>query len=330
MTSRSTLSAVLALVLTAALAVTGCTNTAGAAALVNGVPVKSDELQRQLDQMKKASPQMFEGTEGKARELEYKAKILESLIQAELVTQAAKTLGVTVTDKQVTDYITQLEGQYGGKTGLDDAMKQAGITAEQLKVSIRSRLLYDAVRSKVTKQAKVTDEEARAYYDKNPAAFTSQAQVHAAHILVPSSDKALAEKLFAQVKGGADIAALAKANSTDPGSKDKGGDLGWAAPSAYVVEFAKAVGEMKAGEVRLVQSAQLGWHIIKLLETKPAAVQPFESVKPQIIGFLQQEGRSEEFTRYIADLEKKAKVEILDAELRKAMEASPTVSPVAP
>jgi foldase protein PrsA len=330
MTPRSSFAPVLAVALAVVLGLSGCTNTAGAVALVNGKAIKAEELQRQLDQMKKASPQVFEGAEGKARETEYKAKILESLIQVELVTQAASELGVKVEEKQVTDYIAQLESQYGGKAGLEDAMKQAGITVEQLKESVRSRLLYDGVREKVTKNKPVSDAEARAYYDKNPAAFASQAQVHAAHILVAVKDQALAEKLLAQVKGGADMGPLAKANSTDPGSKDKGGDLGWASPSTYVTEFATAVTEMKPGEVRLVQST-FGWHVIKLIETKPAETKTFESVKEQIVGFLQQEQRSEQYTVYIAELKKKAKVEILDAALKKAMESTQTVSPgVAP
>jgi parvulin-like peptidyl-prolyl isomerase len=189
---------------------------------------------------------------------------------------------------------------------------------------------------KVRGAVQVTDAEIAADYSANAESYRKGEQVKARHILYKSdatndaAQKAKAEAAVKKLKGGADFAALAKANSTDPGSKDKGGDLGWASPSTYVVEFAKALGEMKVGEVRLVQTAQFGWHIIKLIETKPAAVQPFDTVKAQIIGFLQQEGRSEEFTTYVADLEKKAKIEILDAELRKAMEASPTVSPVAP
>lgn len=315
----------IAMVAVLSLALSGC-KPAGVVALVNDKPIKSEELQRQFDQIKKASPQVFEGTDGKARETEYKAKILDSLIQVELITQAAEKLGVSVPDKEVTDYMTQLETQYGGKSGLEDAMKQAGITTEQLKDSVKSRLIYDAVRNKVTKDEKVSDEDAKAYYDKNPATFSTPAQVHAAHILLEEKDKTQAEKVLADVKGGADIAALAKQYSTDPGSKDKGGDLGWAAPNSYVAEFSQAVSEMTANEVRLVHTT-FGWHIIKLLETKPAEVKTFEQVREQIAGFLQQETRSEQFTAYVADLRKKAKIEILDADLKKAMEGTQTVSP---
>jgi peptidyl-prolyl cis-trans isomerase C len=123
------------------------------------------------------------------------------------------------------------------------------------------------------------------------------------------------------VKKGGDFAALAKKYSTDPGSKDKGGDLGWAPSTQYVPEFAKAVTEMKVGEFRLV-STQFGWHIIKLLGTKPETQQSLDQVKEQITQILQQQGQSDAFTKYVDELKKKAKIEILDAELKKVIDAA--------
>jgi foldase protein PrsA len=304
-----------------ALAAAGCTTDKDVIARVNGQPVKASDVQAQLDQMKKSSPQTFQGTEGPKREAEFKAKILESLIQLELITQAGKELGVEVTTKQVDDYIKQLETQYGGATGLADAMKQSGVTMDQLKTSVTNRLLVDAVGKKVTKAGSVSDADVKAYYDKNQGMFKTAAQVQAQHILFATADKATAESVFDKVKKGGDFAALAKQYSTDPGSKDKGGDLGWAAATKYVPEFAKAVQEMKVNEVRLV-STQFGWHIIKLLGTKPDSQQTLEEAKAQITQILQQQGQSDAFTKYVDDLKKKAKIEILDAELKKVIDAA--------
>jgi foldase protein PrsA len=327
-------SRVLALPLAAALVVValtaaGCTTDKDVIAKVNGQPVKLSDVQAQLDQMKKSSPQTFQGTEGPAREKEFKAKILESLIQLELIKQAGKALGVEVTTKQIDDYIKQLETQYGGATGLADAMKQSGVTMDQLKASVENRLLVDAVGKKVTKADAVSDADIKAYFDKNPGMFKTAAQVQAQHILFATADKKTADDVFAQVKKGGDFAALAKKYSTDPGSKDKGGDLGWAPATQYVPEFAKAVTEMKVGEFRLV-STQFGWHIIKLLGTKPETQQTLDQVKDQITQILQQQGQSDAFTKYVDDLKKKAKIEILDAELKKVIDASATATSTAP
>jgi foldase protein PrsA len=318
--SRTLTLPLVAALVAVAVAAAGCTPK-DTIALVNGSPILGADVQSQLDQMKKASPQTFEGAEGSKRELEFKAKILDSLIQIELIRQAAKELGVDVTDKQVDDYVTQLETQYGGAKGLADAMKQSSVTMDQLKTSVRSRLLVDAVGKKVAKASAVTDAEMKAYYEQNLGTFKTTAQVHATHILFATKDKAQAEKVFDQVKKGGDFAALAKQYSTDPGSKDKGGDLGWAPASQYVAEFAKAVGEMKVNEVRLVES-QFGWHVVKLLETRDASQKTFDEVKDQIKQILDQQAQSDAFTKYVDGLRAKAKIEVLDAELKKAVDAS--------
>lgn len=89
--------------------------------------------------------------------------------------------------------------------------------------------------------------------------------VRASHILV--ADKTLADNLLAQVKAGADFATLARANSTDPGSKDKGGDLGFFGRGAMVAPFDAAAFSNDGLVPELVQS-QFGYHIIKVTGSK--------------------------------------------------------------
>jgi foldase protein PrsA len=319
--SRALASTLTAVLLLTALGATGCATDKDVIAKVNGSPIKLSDVDAQLAQMKKSSPQTFQGTDGKKRETEFKAKILESLIQLELIKQAGKELDVAVTAKQVDDYVKQLETQYGGATGLTDAMKQSGVSMEQLRASIESRLLVDAVGKKAAKAGSITDAEMKDYFDKNPGMFKTAAQVHAWHILFATKDKAQAEKVYDQVKKGGDFAALAKQYSTDPGSKDKAGDLGWAPSTQYVTEFAAAVSSMAIGEYRLVET-QFGWHIIKLVETKPAEEKTFDQVKDQIKQILQQQTQSDDFTKYVAELKKKATIEIFDAELKKLVDAA--------
>lgn len=319
---------ILALALVFAVAgAAGCTPDKSVVATVNGTPIKIEQITAQLAQMKKQSPQTFEGTQGVKIESQFKAKILESLIQLELIKQAAKDLGVDITDKQVDDYIKQLETQYGGKAGLDAAMKQSGVEMAQLRESIKNRLLVEGVTKKSqSASATVTDAQIKAYYEANKSMFGSKTEVEAEHILVASKDKALADKILAQVKAGADFAKLAKQYSTDPGSKDSGGKLGWAPSSQYVPEFAKATEEMKVGEVRLVQT-QFGWHVIKLLGRKPGTQKTLAEVTEQIRQILQQQAQSDGFTKYVDDLKKKAKIEILDPELKKLIEGQSSASP---
>ena len=234
--SRPVAIALVALLAFAGVAATGCKSapSATAIAVVNGVEIQKSAVDSQIAQMKKASPASFEGTTGVVVETQYRAQVLNSLIQLELIKEAAKNLSVSVTTKQVDDYVTQLQAQYGGKDALDSAMKTAGFDMTMLREQITNNLLAQAVSSKVTTGAvSVTDAQVKTYYDQNKSQFSTPAQVHAEHILVAATDTVLAQSLLTQVKGGADFATLAKKNSTDPGSKAAGGDLGWAAPSAW-------------------------------------------------------------------------------------------------
>lgn len=298
----------------------GCTDKS-IVATVNGTPIKIEQIDVQLAQIKKTTPQSFEGTAAATVEADYRARILDSLIRLELVNEAAKNLGVSVTDAQVNDYIKQLETQYGGAAGLDAAIKQSGLDRTQLVESVKNRLLVDGVSTKVAGDStKTTDAQIQAYYDANKSQYAQPLEVNVEHILFASQDTTLSKTVFAQVKGGADFASLAKKYSTDPGSKDKGGNLGWAPSNQYVPEFRAAVETMKVGSYTLIQS-QYGWHVIKLLGRRGGQVRPLSEVKSIIQQAVSSQAQAANFTKYIEGLRAKAKIEILDPVLKKAVDA---------
>ena len=324
--SRPVAVALVTLLALAGVAVAGCNLASGpsasAIATVNGVEIPKSAVDDQVNRMKTAQPASFEGTAGAAIEQQYRAQVLSGLIDIELIKEAATTLNISVTTKQVDDYVTQLQTQYGGATALDTAMKTAGFTMDSLRQQVSVNLLRDAVASQVTTGAiKVTDAQIKTYYDANTAQFATPAQVHAEHILFATADKATAQTVLAQVKAGGDFAALAKKYSTDPGSAATGGDLGWAAPSAYVTEFANAVTDMAVDEVRLVQTPY-GWHIIKLLGRRAASKQTLAEATAQIRQTLESTARSTKFAQYVNDLRSKATIKYFDADLQKLIEAN--------
>jgi foldase protein PrsA len=326
--------ALAALLALAGIAAVGCNGvaapSASAIATVNGIEIPKSAVDAQVDRMKTAQPASFEGTAGAGIEKQYRAQVLSGLIENELIKQAGTSLGVSITTQQVDDYVTQLQAQYGGAPALDAAMKTAGFTMESLRAQVSANLLRDAVAAKVTTgPVTVTDAQVKTYYDQNPSLFSTPAQVHAQHILFASADKATAQTVLAQVKGGADFAALAKKYSTDPGSAASGGDLGWAAPSAYVTPFADAVDEMKVDEVRLVES-EFGWHVIKLLGRRPASKKTLAEATAEIKRNLESSIRNEMFGTYIADLRNKATIQYFDADLQKIIEANRAINSTTP
>jgi parvulin-like peptidyl-prolyl isomerase len=113
-----------------------------------------------------------------------------------------------------------------------------------------------------------------------------QDEVHARHILV--ADQATADTIEQKLKAGGDFAALAKQYSTDTGSKDNGGDLGWFGKGQMVPEFEQAAFSLQPGQTSQPVQTQYGWHIIQVI-----ARDPNHQVDPQQLTRLRMQAYSE-------------------------------------
>ena len=177
-----------------------------------------------------------------------------------------------VRDKVVTDEILAQEAERRGLTASADFKSQMEIA--------RQSILIGMLSTDLDKRTTVSDAEIQVEYDKFKAQ-SSGTEYRARHILVEKEDDAKA--LVAQLKSGAKFEDLAKKNSKDPGSAENGGDLDFAAPSAYVPEFSQAMVKLKKGDYTDVPvKTQFGFHIIKLEDTREAKFPPLAEVKPQI------------------------------------------------
>ncbi|MGN6158500.1 MAG: peptidylprolyl isomerase [Devosia sp.] len=196
----------------------------------------------------------------------------------------------------------------------------------------KERLSYlqdRALRRAFTKQAvsdAITADAIKAEYDKEVAAMPNVDEVHARHILVSTQDDAKAIK--AQLDGGADFATLAKQKSIEPGAKDSGGDLGYFTQDKMVKPFADAAFALKVGQVSDPIQTQFGWHIIQVLDRRPAP-------KPTLQDMTQQIGQQLYVAKYRAlfdDLRAKATIDIPDAQLKAQVDAqlAPQQQPAQP
>lgn len=196
---------------------------------------------------------------------------------------------------------------------LEQAARKAGIDARrdvalQLRNQLRAVLADTYLSGEVAKR--VTPEAVQAAYQAQYVAVAPEDEVHAAHILVETKEKA--EALKAQLDGGADFAKLAAENGTD-GTASKGGDLGFFVKGDMVPQFADAAFAMKPGEISAPVESPFGWHLIKLEERRPRKAPALDEVAAQI---------GEELTR-------KAQTDIL-AELRAAAKLVITEPALAP
>ncbi|MBC7265689.1 MAG: peptidylprolyl isomerase [Coriobacteriia bacterium] len=313
---RMRVAAVLA-ALALAVSAVGC-SSGDVVAKVNGTKITRAEFDSIVEVAKKQDTTLASLKEGDPQLLQYKRMILDSMIEAEMVRQEAKRLGIKVTDKDVDAKLAEIKASYPDEASFNEVVKQSGMTMEQIRQSISDQLTYQALYDKVAPAPKISEDEIKAYYEKNKTTqFTKEPEAHLQHILFAENDKATAEKVLKEIQGGADFGALASKYSTDPGSKSAGGDLGSAPTSRYVKEFQEAADKLKVGEVSGLVKTQFGWHIIKKLGETPGGIQRYEEVKDLIKATLEQEARTKAWNDYIAKLKAKTKIEILDKELAK-------------
>ncbi len=161
----------------------------------------------------------------------------------------------------------------------------------------------------------VKDADAKAFYDEQVKQIKPEEEVSARHILV--KEKAKADEIAAKLKSGGDFVALAKEFSTDPGSKDNGGDLGFFGKGQMVPVFEETAFKLTKGEVSAPVESQFGWHIIKLDDKRTKAPPAYEAVKDRIITSLV----GQKAQTVVTDLRNKAKIDYVDADIKKQIEA---------
>jgi foldase protein PrsA len=319
--ARLTFGALLAALALAATACGGGSDSvpSGAIAVVDGTEISKQELDELIAQAKKgyeAQKQEFP----KAGTPEYQniqTQYVAYLVELVEFRQAADELDISVSEKDVDAAEQELiKDRFDGKRAeYEKALEAQGFTAEEyrekaLEVSALSKNIFD----EVTKGVKVTEPEILEYYTQNQSQYGTPESRDVRHILVAEKDgdgkvdfeasKSKADDVYAQLKGGADFAALAKSSSADPGSKDSGGKL-TISRGQTVPEFDQVSFELDKGELSQPVKTQYGYHVIQAVsEVRKARTTPIDEVRPTIRATLLQQKRNEEMQAWVEDLKK--------------------------
>lgn len=303
-------------------------------AKVNGVDIPQSELVRmmQIIQMQYARA----GRRIPPDQLpELRQKLMDRLIGDELLWQAAKKAGYKPDKKAAEEQIAQLKARYPSDVEFKRALERQKLTESDLMRELeRNDVLKKFMTDKFLDKAKPGEAEMKKFYDDNPQLFTGQDQVKAAHILVAvdenasEADKKKArekiDRAAKRVKGGEDFAKVAKEVSDCP-SKEKGGDLGYFGHGQMVPEFETAAFALEPGQMSDVVETKFGYHVIKLEDKKTGDKVPYDQVKEDILRNLTNQKAEEEVGKYVEELRKNAKVEVL---LKDApAEAAPVAEP---
>ena len=160
----------------------------------------------------------------------------------------------------------------------------------------------------IRNRTQVTPQDVQRYYEDNEAQYSTPEEVRASHILLKTEGKddaavkKEAEDVLAKAKAGADFAELAKKYSEDDSNKDKGGDLGFFPKGQMVPEFDAVAFAMQPGQISDLVKTQFGYHIIKMVERKPATKRTLDEVRAQIEDQLKTQRAQDEAQRIVKDL----------------------------
>src|SRR5215471_2489263 len=231
-------------------------------------------------------------------------------------------------EKVKLDYALIKPEDLESKITLDDAAIKAYYEQNRSRYTVPEKRIVEyglLDQEKFRQNVQVSEDELKVKYMQNIQDYQVPNRFHAEHILfmtVGKTDaevdeiKKKAEDVLKQVKKGAKFDELAKKYSEDPGSKDKGGDLGWLVQGQTVPEFEKAAFSLQPGQVSDLVKTQYGFHIIKVLEKETAHTKSLDEVKLPILTQLRLNKAQEEENRVSdqisAEIRKSSKTPLTD------------------
>ncbi len=288
------------------------------AAVVNGVVISQKELAKEMDfHLQRISRQGLQLSKEQMAEL--KNKVLENLIDREILYQESQKSGIKVDKNKIDEELSGIKKRFPSVDEYKNALSTMKISEDDIKKQIKKKLaINELIDIKIGQKIVVTDKETKTYYDDNTDLFKQPEQVGASHILIKveagadQQKKAQAmqkiKEIQKKLKDGQDFAVLAKKYSEDKGSGANGGDLGYFTRGQMVKPFEDAAFAMKPNEVSDIVETQFGYHLIKVYGKKPGKVMAYGEVKDLLTERMRQEKTQEEVVKYIAEIKKDAKI----------------------
>lgn len=341
-------SKLLATLALAAVLATGCgVKDQNAIIKINNKSITQAEYDKLMDQSLAGSPfgspEDLKGNKDGFLYLMTEQRVINQLIVQEILNQEADKRGIKVKNKDVDAEMKRVIDQMGGRDRLLEVLKSNDVTIDQFKKDLKNQVKMKKLASS-TGNVSVSDKDCENFYKENPDKFNNPDKVRASHILIAANPYQIAEEIkqqskkeisqkdlqakvdakMAEKKAFADkldkelkadktkFAEYAKKYSEDPGSKSRGGDLGFFAKEQMVPEFSNVAFAAKPDTVSDVVKSQFGYHIIFVQDRKAAGVTPYEKAKTGIKEHLVMEKQIKALDDLMVAAKKNAKIEYID------------------
>jgi peptidyl-prolyl cis-trans isomerase C len=250
-------------------------------------------------------------------------QIMPTLVDFEIAKAYAEEHGITVSESEVNQEIETIKDQIaeqaqaqgmnvGREEAFTQALQQAGLTEEELRVQLRDQLPVQKVQERVAGDAEASQEEVERFYEENKELqFTTPEQRCARHILFNKDQRAQAEEVKGRLQNGADFAELAREFSQDPGSAENGGDLGCLGQGETVPNFEEALFNAEEGEIVGPVETEFGYHVVEVTDIRQQSTQPLSEVEGQIREQLSADIQAQEFSSWLQEQKEQRNVKYL-------------------
>lgn len=234
----------------------------------------------------------------------YGSQIVDEMIDELLIRQAAAAKKISASPSEVERRFERLQSNFGSPELFVSQLEGAGTTVGKVKADLADEILRERLVTEAL-GIKVTDEELKKAFDANKDKFEKAEGVHLRHILVKTETEAL--ELVAKIKAGGDFKALARDKSLAASGKAAGGDYGFVARGMLPPEIDSVAFSMKAGEIKTIAGSR-GWHILEVVERRPARAASFDEVKDDLRELLLSEKLKQASGPFLAELRRKADI----------------------
>ncbi len=273
-----------------ALCATGLQAAEKNVAVVNGTKIASEELTKKLW-------------------WQYGAQGLTELIDEKLLLAEADSMGMKADPKEVETRFSSLAANYADKDQFEKNLKSVGWSTEDLRGLISRQLRIRAAVIAAKKLA-VTDEDTKAFFDKNKEKLGTPESIKLSQIFV--NTKAEADEAYELISSvGADFSKLSTVKSADANLKKNNGSLGYISKGMLVPEIEKEIFALQPGQYTKVLATGNGYSIFKAEERKPGKEATFDAVKEELKTALLNQAITQKLPELAAELRQKAKIEII-------------------
>ena len=244
--------------------------------------------------------------------------ILRHLIEQRLILQEAKRLNIAVGAEAIDNRLEKIREKFESDEALTEALTRSDLTKEGLKEQIRQQLMVDRlIDTKVRSTISVSPQEVAKELESHPEVVKTGDRVRASHLLIRVTEarpeekaRALIDDLHRRLSGGADFAQLAKQYSEDPHA-ESGGSMGWVAQGELLPELDQTLFALEPGQLSNPIQTRLGFHLVRVDERRTATSLSLLEANTAVYQQLYERKFKEAFQRWLAELLRKAYIEIV-------------------